>query len=422
MKKISTLVLALTAFVLSSFGQCVPDSVHLSQSQLLYPNSLPGILQNSAYSGVLSFLVPDSLPGRDFGNPAVAAFTITIDSVQINSVTGTPSGISSSPSPSLGTWIPASGYSCILFSGNTSAPIGNYPLTVSGVGCGHFTLPFIGTRVDSCMPFNFSQIYPYSLQVCDTQCTNTYDTTYVNLCRGDSIQWGNVNVKRPGKYVDTVLQSIGCDSLKILFVTRITPALGRDTMTSCHPISFNGGTYPNDTVISITMTGAAANGCDSTTRYTLRVGGKVPTIATSSTLTAVDPAGVSYQWLMNGAPISNATAVTYSPIGGTVSSYAVVVTDIYGCVDTSAAVMVSGISSIGVQNVKLYPNPNNGSFLLETHGAKGSLYTITNSLGQIVAQEAINSDKQTIDLASVTTGIYTLSMKGMTPISITVTK
>lgn len=422
MKKISTLFLALTALVMSSYGQCVPDSAGLGPNQPVYPNSLPCILQSSNYSGVLSFIVPDTLPGRDFGNPVVAFFTITIDSVQITSITGTPSGVSAASSPALGAWVPAGGYACMAFTGTTTAPLGNYPLTVSGVGCGHFTLPVIGTRVDSCMPFNFSSIYPYDLQVCDTQCTNTYDTTYANLCRGDSIQWGTFNVKRGGVYVDTVLQSIGCDSLKILIVTRLNPGIGLDSVSACGSVSYGGNTYSNDTTLSYVYPGASANGCDSIYRVRIYVGGLTPTITAGTTgLTAHDPNAGTYQWLLNGVPITGATSRTYTPVGG-LNSYSVVVTDVYGCVDTSAVIMVSGINGIVVQDIKLYPNPNSGSFIMETHGSVGTAYTITNTLGQVILQNVISSDRQVIEMGNVATGVYTISVKGLDPIQFAVTK
>jgi hypothetical protein len=149
----------------------------------------------------------------------------------------------------------------------------------------------------------------------------------------------------------------------------------------------------------------------------------VPAItASSSALTAVDPQAASYQWLQNGVPISSATLVNYSPTGGTINSYTVVVTDVYGCVDTSAAFQASGITDLSAQNIKLYPNPNNGAFIMEAHGAKGTTYTITNTLGQVIEQNAISSDQQPINLGNIPTGVYTISMKGMEPISFTVTK
>ena len=421
MKKLFTLALALTALAITSFGQCIPDSAALNQNQLVYPNSMPGILQGSAYSSILSILVPDSVPGRDFNSPFLIGSNVAVDSIQIQTITGYPAGISSTSSPALGSWIPVKGYACALFTGTTTAPIGNYPLTISGIGCGHVTIPLIG-RVDSCMPINFSSIYPYSIQVCDTQCTNTYDTTRVSLCRGDSIQWGNVSVKRAGRYVDTVLMSIGCDSLKILYVTTINPGTGRDTIIHCGSVSFNGGTYANDTTINTVIPGGSANGCDSTVRHRLIVGGRTPVIsATGAVLTTTDPNAASYQWLQNGSPISGAQGASYSPIGGTMS-YSVVVTDIYGCVDTSAVLMASSISSVSSQNIRLYPSPNAGAFILESVGVKGTVYTITNTQGQVVAQQAITSDRQAVDLGNIASGIYTITMKGITPITFTVAK
>jgi hypothetical protein len=423
MKKIFTLGLALTAFIVSSFGQCVPNTSGFAAGQYISPNSLPGILQNSAYSGVMSILVPDSLPGRDFGNPAVAAFTITIDSVQFTSITGTPNGITANPNPTLGgAWTWAGGYSCITFAGTTSDPIGNYPLTVSGVGCGHFTLPVIGTRVDSCMPFNFSSVYPYDLQVCNVQCTNTYDTTYQTICRGDSVLWGNTYERRTGQYVDTALQSIGCDSLHILFLTSLNPAISRDSAVGCGSVSYGGNTYANDTAINTVIPGGSVNGCDSIVRTNIVVGGAIPTITSSSdTLTANDPAAAAWQWLENGTAISGANSATYV-VSGSTNSYSVAVIDVHGCVDTSAVLAISGITGIAVQSIKLYPNPNNGTFIMATHNAKGTAYTISNTLGQIVSESVISADQQAIDLGNVSTGVYTISMKGIDPIQFTVTK
>jgi hypothetical protein len=424
MKKLFILTIALTGFVISSlpsFGQCVPDSAHLSQSQLIYPAELPCIMNDSVYSSVLSIVVPDTVPGRAFNIPQIAGQNVIIDSIRIDSINGAPAGITSSSSPALGSWIKAGGYACALFSGTTTtATIGNYPLTISGIGCGYVNFPLIGPY-DTCMPFNFSQIYPYDLQVCDTLCTNIYDTVNATLCRGDSIQWGVFNVKRAGRYVDTVLMSTGCDSLKILFVTTINPATSRDTVpVSCYSVVFNSITYTHDTTINVILPGAAVNGCDSTIRNVIVVGGLVvPTIAASgTTLTATDAAAVSWQWFANGSAISTATSATYTLTGGS-TSYTVVATDKYGCTDTSTALVASGINNLAIQNIKLYPNPNNGSFILETH-AMGVPYTITNSLGQVIERNTISSMKQEINLANAPTGVYTITIKGVEPIQFSV--
>ena len=428
MKKIFTISIVLTGLIissLSSFGQCVPDSAHLSPGQLIYPAQLPCIINDSAYSQVLSILVPDTIPGRAFNIPQIAGQTVTIDSIRIDAINGAPVGITSSSSPALGSWIKARGYACALFTGTTTnSPLGNYPLTISGVGCGYVTLPFVGVY-DTCMPFNFNQVYPYDLYVCDTLCTNVFDTVRATLCRGDSIQWGSLNIKRAGRYVDTVQMSSGCDSLKILFVTTLNPVTARDTVpATCYSATFNGVTVYHDTTISITLRGASSSGCDSTTRYTILVGGTVkPTISVSGgiALTATDPAATSWQWLQNGSPISGATGQNYQPTGSTQNAYSVVAEDAYGCFDTSAVYLASGINNLSIQNIKLYPNPNNGSFILETD-VMGVEYIITNSLGQIIERNTISSMKQEINLVNATTGVYIISMKGVEPMQFTITK
>ncbi len=59
----------------------------------------------------------------------------------------------------------------------------------------------------------------------------------------------------------------------------------------------------------------------------------------------------------------------------------------------------------------LYPNPTRGILFLEA--AKGSDYRITNSTGKIVSQGKVNSDKQQIDLSSLTKGIYFLEINSI---------
>jgi hypothetical protein len=141
---------------------------------------------------------------------------------------------------------------------------------------------------------------------------------------------------------------------------------------------------------------------------------------TGNTLQTNYPAANVFQWYMNGSSITGATSASYSTAGA-LGSY-VVATDSLGCRDTSAAFNLTGIFDPGVQNTKLYPNPNNGSFILESHGVRGSTYTITNALGEMIEQNLITGDKQEIRLVNVPAGVYTLSMKGSRPVSFTVAR
>jgi hypothetical protein len=67
-------------------------------------------------------------------------------------------------------------------------------------------------------------------------------------------------------------------------------------------------------------------------------------------------------------------------------------------------------------SIHLYPNPNKGSFTLQTSGSINTDYTISDMLGHIITQQSIRSDNQQIDLPEAAEGVYTLSVKGAQPI------
>ncbi|MDB5284335.1 MAG: hypothetical protein JWO06_3410 [Bacteroidota bacterium] len=118
----------------------------------------------------------------------------------------------------------------------------------------------------------------------------------------------------------------------------------------------------------------------------------------------------SYQWLMNGTPLSNGNSrfLQFSQNG----SYRVIVRDSTGCSDTSAAYQVNALgvnAAPGIGNFTIYPNPGNGSFILQTQNAIGSHFIITDVTGNIVLSQTIYADKEFVDLSSVAPGIYILS-------------
>ncbi len=74
----------------------------------------------------------------------------------------------------------------------------------------------------------------------------------------------------------------------------------------------------------------------------------------------------SYQWLLNGNPISGATASTYSIF--VTGTYSLMVTDSNGCSGTSNGTLVTGINS-GFGNeidLSLFPNPTRDEFRLRS--------------------------------------------------------
>ena len=104
-------------------------------------------------------------------------------------------------------------------------------------------------------------------------------------------------------------------------------------------------------------------------------------------------------------------------------------TNAYGCsanaLDSINVTICEGINNIPAEaTISLYPNPNNGSFVLQSSDAIGKDYIITDMLGRVVVQGFISSDQQNIDLAvspspseragvrAISAGSYMLSVKG----------
>ena len=77
----------------------------------------------------------------------------------------------------------------------------------------------------------------------------------------------------------------------------------------------------------------------------------------------------------------------------------------------------NGVSDINrPSTIHLYPNPNSGTFTLQTSQMHNAAYTISDMIGQTIKQETITSDTQLIDMGAVPTGIYMLSISGTSEI------
>jgi hypothetical protein len=163
MKKTLLLLSLCAATILGASAQCMPDTTHFTQGQYVYPSALSCIHRTVAFSQTQTIKIPDSL---SYTAPVVGTVQGYVDSVRIDSITGEPAGITSASFPALGTWIHHGGYACAIFTGTTTAPAGDYPLTISGRACGHATFPIIGV-VDTCTNYTFTRSYPDTLKVCN---------------------------------------------------------------------------------------------------------------------------------------------------------------------------------------------------------------------------------------------------------------
>jgi gliding motility-associated-like protein len=88
---------------------------------------------------------------------------------------------------------------------------------------------------------------------------STYDTLKINICNGQNYLSFNTS----GTYnLDTIPNSAGCDSIRILLLNVSTPPITvKDTITNCGAVIINGITYTTNQVVSNTI--KSLNGCDS---------------------------------------------------------------------------------------------------------------------------------------------------------------
>jgi uncharacterized repeat protein (TIGR01451 family) len=82
----------------------------------------------------------------------------------------------------------------------------------------------------------------------------------------------------------------------------------------------------------------------------------------------------------------------------------------------------NGIVLLSNGQVRLYPNPNNGSFTLLTPEDVHSSYTITDMMGNMIAKQSITAKSQLINLPVIADGVYTLRVEGSEPMRFVILK
>ena len=247
--------------------------------------------------------------------------------------------------------------------------------------------------------------------------TGTLDST---ICNGASFVFNGTTydgTNTAGVETLTGAAANGCDSVVTVTVTELVALTGTITQTICDgdSIVVNGTTY-NTTVIGATetFTNVGPNNCDSVVTINLTVEAAIDLTITSSspTLTA-NEVGAAYQWLDCDdayAAIPQATNQSYSAT--VIGNYAVAVT-VGACTDTSACenVAVIGITEAS-KIVSIYPNPTTGILVIDLKGNSNVIsYTITTIDGRVVASNKTAASHIEIDLTSESDGVYFLSIQ-----------
>lgn len=143
----------------------------------------------------------------------------------------------------------------------------------------------------------------------------------------------------------------------------------------------------------------------------------IPTITQSGNILTSSSAS-GYQWILNGNALTGDSAhtLTITQTG----NYSVITRNANGCYAQSATAQytyVNGIASIGSDlGVKLYPVPNQGSFMIEGTDISGADLAIYDIYGQNLYEQKLNSDHTQISNINLSAAMYfvTISDRGRT--------
>jgi len=181
----------------------------------------------------------------------------------------------------------------------------------------------------------------------------------------------------------------------------LLPLDGSVAINSGNSIDFNDA--QNGQIVGVREIGAAET-CDMIISTTLN----------GSTINSNNVTANSYQWVdcNNGnAPISGETLISFTPISN--GNYAVITYE-GNCADTSDCVLITkvgvGVTEFNNLDLSLFPNPNNGRFILSTNIVNGfaNIYSVDGKL--IIDNIFLNNEKTNISLEDLNQGIYFISV------------
>jgi uncharacterized delta-60 repeat protein len=251
----------------------------------------------------------------------------------------------------------------------------------------------------------------------------------------------SITVGTGGTYTVTVTDSMGCENSTSAIVTvnalpnvdaGSVSAICTGDSTQLNATGALSFTWQNSADLSSTsvadpyaspagtmtfyVTGTDANGCMNSDSVTVNVNPlpatpNVTLIQSSHTLVTSNNTG--NQWYLNGVAISGGTSQTFNVVVN--GDYWVTFTDINGCTSLNSdtiTVLDMAVSELEKQyNFMLYPNPNEGSFLISMQLNSGMelQFTIVDATGRMMMNETWNesgSFQKQINADQLGAGIY----------------
>jgi hypothetical protein len=258
--------------------------------------------------------------------------------------------------------------------------------------------------------FLFDDINVY--QPCTTTTSGTMSPTACDTFVSPS---GNYTWTTSNTYMDTIINSFGCDSIITINLTINNSTSGIDTRTACDSLTWiDGLTYvTSNNTATFNLVNGNSVGCDSLVTLNLTINTVNTTVTnTSPTLTA-NQAGANYRWLdcnNNNAVIPGEISQSYT---ATVSGNFAVEITLNNCIDTSACenIIVSDVEEKTTSLASIYPNPTKDYINITLNSINNIYYTLSNVEGKIlINNNLINHKTILVDLTQYPKGLYLLKV------------
>ncbi len=126
--------------------------------------------------------------------------------------------------------------------------------------------------------------------------------------------------------------------------------------------------------------------------------------------------GYSYQWYLNGAPMTGANSATHLVLQ--TGAYSLIAINSNGCMAVSdtlpIAILINNVSATETKSAEpiLFPNPNNGLFHIQVPAFwLEASCTISNLFSQIIWKGQLSNELNQLDLQELVNGTYLLELE-----------
>ncbi|MCQ2285788.1 MAG: T9SS type A sorting domain-containing protein [Bacteroidales bacterium] len=235
--------------------------------------------------------------------------------------------------------------------------------------------------------------------------------TTINTCL--NYTWHGTTYSQSGTYYDTISLAPGIDSIDVLTLI-IHPSYNITISASaCESYTWLGTTYTQSG--NYTKTFSTFDGCDSILTLNLTIGAPTATISYDAPNNKLicSNINVSYQWVdcgNNYQPIAGATFSSFTPSHN--GQYAVIITTMDNCSDTSDCMDVTLVSANenNSSSIVCHPNPTNGEVTIEGPSSNETL-RVYDMVGKIITSQKVTESTVTIDLTTMPNGIYFIEIR-----------